>query len=251
MSDEQHRAFVEGRAARFDMPHITLRARLGPGADDFGVVIPVTGSAVDDLWNEVHRRRGPNGLDEDYLKRWIGEKVHEVLGDLDDERLSDIFYSFEIRTDQARDGYEVRGFVPFGALEDRPIVPSGSTMFDAVRYAASRLVHRASNGRIGAKDEAAHWQRRYYAEAEARLKAQKELRELKERPENRTVEELAEALRQADERTRFFEREIERNDARYEKLLQRNVWLSERLAEVDPLYREEVERRRKEGKHGA
>lgn len=244
--DRRGRAISVGEADGGPSPHgacifLKLRRRVGL---DYGVEIPVTVSEMDEVHREI-RHRGAAG--EEYLKAWIGEKVHGVLGDLGDEGSAGIFSRFEMRTDGIGDGYEVLGFVPRSALEDRPIVPSGSDMFDAVKYAASRLVHKTTRGRMGMPDEVSFWRGLYDDELGRNRQLQGEIASLKELPENRAIEELAEALEQADETAGTLRAQLAREQNRYDAVLEDNVWLSKKLADVDPLYRERVERRRRGG----
>ena len=200
------------------------------GAEDFHTVVTIPESTARDMARHV----GPRGADE-RLRRWVGWYVKSVLGDLDDR--AELFSSFEMSTDRARDGWTVRGFVPRSAFDHLPSQPSSSRVLDVVRRAAARLVRGADWPRPGSKDhyggamlrrfgsdqDVAYWRGLYNDELKRNLALQSELRDLKESPRSRTVEELSAALETSDEARRVQEREIERMDSHNETLLQRNV----------------------------
>lgn len=86
----------------------------------------------------------------------------------------------------------------------------------------------------------------YYRSRDREGELRHRINELEQNPRNHTVEELSEALENADARIRFMERELEKMWDLAEERLMSNVALRKRLAELDPLFRLEAEERRKQ-----
>ena len=240
------RVDITDRHDSFSLYEASIEVRVrNPAGDDHTMRFPIHRDLLGDY----------GGMGEDGMKRLISDVLapHLVPGSAED--LSRVFLRAQARPRPEMDAWEVHALVTEEAVQrqaERRGV-SGSTIAleltrDLIREHAGRAPYLLGAPKPeGNRSNAEYW--RYVAKRfESRLQAAYyELHELREKPATHEVEELVAALERADARIRFFEQEIERQDEHNEDLLQRNVWLSERLAEVDPLYRAEVEERRKGG----
>ena len=223
---------------------IDVRVR-NPEGDDHTLRFPIHQGLLEDY----------AGMGEDGMKRLISDVLAPYLVPRSSEDLSRVFLSATAHPLEEQHAIEVRAVVAreeFDRLAERYGVPAGTAVLEAMRSLIQERTEKPyayGPGFVehGLEQERDRW-RKKAERLEVRLRdAYQELHELREKPVTHEVEELAAALEQAGGRIRFFEQEIERQDEHNEELLQRNVWLSERLAEVDPLYRARVEERRRGG----